>query len=653
MREYFKVIKRRNLMKVLTMGSPASNYIFDQEINEVYNGNYETQRIRSFYTLGHLLSSYEKVSEYAETVKDNKNLYDFLIWNFQRGGFWGKLEKFQPDLLVLDLLPEIYFGNLVFEDGTMITHNFRVMNDIPDNVTTFDIETPFYIRKLVKQIDVFQKRVQEVSPHTKLIFNGARFPTHMSKNGVIQKKFSENKYRLSIEAINKYNKKWEKLDKKLRRKGFDVLKFDQDNSAAELKFPTGENDYYLYNQNYYTDVQSQIEVIAEKYNLGPTTFFLDLNSKVDLNTVTQKVVFLNVPNTENNLKVFRKNKKARIMALKLAANDYILHGNMGSYYRFVKRTELKTKYPKFKDVHYRIIPPKENKKYWSNRMIVRMFGFVGHYKTSVYRRNFQRDFPTLKDSIVKDTYILEIGDINLIDGSYYTNTKNYPDFEDQVQELIQSVAEKYEIVQDNIVLYGPSRGGAGAVLHAALGNYKFLAADPVINDMPWYTDSDFHFIEGVREVDLTDKILAALANYSRPRSDAVILGSSNVGVTFSSHLRLPLDKITLLDLNINLYQHPGFNGKTVPIQLSYLNCLLIKDTIQVIKSEDDLPLGVVFEVQHLAKKAINFAKITHFRIRLADIEKCDDSEYELAMKNIEEKYKRVKVDQKYEYFESV
>jgi len=640
-------------MKVLTMGSPASNYIFDQKINEVYNGNYETQRIRSFYTLGHLLSSYENVREYAETVKDDKDLYDFLIWNFEKGGFWGKLEKFQPDLLVFDLFPEIYFGNLVFEDGTMITHNFKVMDTIPDNVTTFDIETPFYIRKIVKQIGVFQKKVQEISPRTRLIFNSARFPMYMSKNGVIQKEFSKNKYKLSIEEINGYNKKWKKLDKKLRRKGFDVLSFDLDNNAAELNFPSGENDYYLYNQNYYTDVQSQIEVIAEKYNLGPTTLFLDLNSKIDFDTVTQSVVFLKVPNSGHDLKIFRKNKKARIVALKLAARDYILHGNKGFYYRFVKRTELKTKYPKFKDVHYRIVPPKDNKRYWNNRLVVRMFGFVGHYKTSVFGRNFQHDFPTLKDSIVKNTYILEIGDINLIDGSYYTNTKNYPDFEEQVQDLIRSVAKKYDIVHDNIVLYGPSRGGAGAVLHAALGNYKFLAADPVINDMPWYTDSDFHFIEGVREVDLTDKISTALVNYKRPKSDAVILGSSDVGVTFSSHLRLPLDKVTLLDLNIRLYKHPGFNGKTVPIQLSYLNRLLIKDTVHIIRENDDLPLGVVFEVQHIAKKAINFSKITCFRIRITDIEKRGNSEYEQAMKNIQGKYKRVKVDQEFEYYESI
>lgn len=640
-------------MKILTMGSPASTYIFEQKVNEIYNGNYDVQTVKEFYTLGHLLSHFKDVKKFAEIFKENEKLYDFLSWDFEEG-FWSKLENFQPDLLVLDLFAEIYFGNLKLEDGTMVTRNFRLMDSVPDNVTILNTKRSDYIETVAQQVECFEKRIHQISPSTKLIINGAKFPIHMSKDGAIKTKYYRSVYNFSDNKINGYNQHWEELDKILIEKGFHVLKFDQKNSAAEVNFPTGEQWYYFYNQSYYTDAQSQIEVLAQSYNLGPTILFLDEDSRMNVEEINQEIVFLNVPGSEENLKVFQKNKKAKKIALRLSAHDYILHGNMGTFYRFVKRTELDTNYPKYKDVHYRVIPPKEDKKYWSNRLLVRMLSFTAHNKTSMLGRNFQRDFKTLKDSVVKNTYILEIGDINLINGSYYTNTKNFPDYEEQVQELIRFIAEKYNVEKSKIILYGASRGGTGALIHAALGNYKFVAADPVINDMPWYKDSDIHFIEGVREVDLTEKVRSALENYECASSDGVILSSSNVGVTFSSHLRLPLEKVTLLDLSMDLYKHPGFNGKTVSIQLSIINRLLMEDNVNVIDSNTDLPVGgVVLEIKHLAKNTINFDKVENFRIRLDDIKSSSELEYEKAMKIIYDKYKHVRTDDFFEYFTSL
>jgi len=635
------------------MGSPASTNIFNQDINEVYNGNFEVKKVREFYTLGHLLSRYRDVKEFAETVKENERLYDFLTWNFEKGGFWGKLKDFQPDLLVLDLFAEVYFGSLRLPNGSVVTRNFRLMDSDPKNADIFNASTPGYIDKVIDQVETFQKKVLEISPKTVLIFNGARFPKKMSKNGVIQEEYDPKKYKLSTHDIKRYNKIWRALDNALINKNFEVLQFDQKNSAAEVNFPTGKQWYYLYNQNYYTDVQSQIEMVAQKYGLGPKIVTLDLDSDPDISESDPDVVFLNVPNEKNDLKVFKEDKNARKQALKIAQQDYVLHGNRGSSYRFIKRTELKTKFPKFKDLHYRLIPPKEDKKYWGNKLLVRMFGFSLPHKTSVIQRNFRLDFKTLKDSIVKDTYILEIGDINLIAGSFYANTPNYPDYEEQVQELIKCIANEYNIDNDSIITYGTSRGATGAVLHGALGNYKFVAADPAINDMPWYVDSDAHYVEGVREIDYTDKVANALNNYTRNKCDGIVLAASKVGATFSSHLRLPLEKITLIDMNLDLYQHSKINGKSVPIQLGYINSLLIKDNVSVITSDDDLTTGVLLEIKHLANDAINFEKITKFRISVTDVQNSDKETYECAMQNIQGKYNCVHSDTDFKYFEMI
>lgn len=635
------------------MGSPASTNIFNQDINEVYNGNFEVKKVREFYTLGHLLSRYHDVKEFADTVKENERLYDFMAWNFEEGGFWGKLKEFQPDLLVLDLFAEVYFGSLRLTNGALVTRNFRLMNSDPKGSKIFNASDPDYIDKTIDQVGLFQKKVSEVSPKTVLIFNGARFPEKMSKNDVIQEKYDQRKYKLLTYDIKRYNKIWENLDKALIKKNFEVLQFDQKNNAAELNFPTGKHWYYLYNQNYYTDVQSQIEIIAQKYELGPKIVTLDLDSDPDVSESEPDVVFLNVPNEKNDLKIFKKDKNARKQALKIARQDYVLHGNRGSSYRFVKRAELKTRFPKFKDLHYRLVPPKEEKNYWGNKLLVRMFGFSLPHKTSIIQRNFRLDFKTLKDSIVKDTYILEIGDINLIAGSFYASTANFPDYEEQIQELIKHIAIKYNVDHDDILIYGTSRGATGAVLHGALGNYKFMAADPAINDMPFYVDSDAHYVEGVREIDYTDKVTAALKNYTRDSHDGIVLAASKVGATFSSHLRLPLENFTLIDMNLDLYKHTKINGKSVPIQLGYINKLLIKDNIRVITSDDDLETGVLLKIKHLANNAINFEKITKFRVSLSDIQKSDKETYEYAMQNIQRKYTCVRSDTYFKYFELV
>lgn len=635
------------------MGSPASTYIFNQNINDVYNGNYEVQRVREFYTIGHLLSDFGKIKKFADNHKENKKLYNFLDWNYERGGFWGKLADFQPDLLVADLFAEVYFGNIKLDDGTFITRNFRVMNSIPKASKLVYGNDSEYIQTVLKQVELFENKVRSVAPDTKIIFNGARFPTHMSKNNVIQDKYDSSRYKLSRHEIDRYNQIWNALDLELEKKGFDVLKFDLENSAAELNFPNNKQWYYCYNQNYYTDVQSQIEEIAQKYELGPTVAVLDSSEENDYSKLTQDVVFLKVPNSSNDLKAFRKNKDARSKALALASMDYVLHGNRGSEYRFIKRKQIKTKNPKYKDVHYRVTPPKDSQKYGESRLLVRMFGFTFPQKTSVIERNFQHDFASLKASIVKDTYILEVGDINLIAGSFYTNTKNFPDFEEQIHELIGVIAEKYKIKDNNIVLYGTSRGGTGALLQAALGNYKFIVADPVINDTAWYANSDAHYIKGVRTMDLTSKICSAFENFHRAKDEGVILGSTNVGVTFSSHLRLPIEKFTLIDLNLDLYEHGLINSKSVPIQLSYINQLLIKDTVSVVSRPEDLKDGVVFEINHLAQNAINFEKIVWFRVREEDIKKRGINTYNRAINNIQGKYRYVRSDQNFRYFEKI
>ena len=106
---------------------------------------------------------------------------------------------------------------------------------------------------------------------------------------------------------------------------------------------------------------------------------------------------------------------------------------------------------------------------------------------------------SLAASIAKNTYILRIADTNLISGSYYQNTSNFPNYEEIIQKLIKKIASENNISPRNIITYGNSRGATGALYHGLLGNYKVVAADPVIDRKAWVERKDmqhmFDFID--------------------------------------------------------------------------------------------------------------------------------------------------------------
>lgn len=190
------------------------------------------------------------------------------------------------------------------------------------------------------------------------------------------------------------------------------------------------------------------------------------------------------------------------------------------------------------------------------------------------KRYYNYFFKTLNRSISKDTIIVRVADANLILGSFYSNTLHFPDYEEQVQDLIKYLMKKYEVSRDNVVLYGVSRGGVGVLIHSALGNYKSLAVDPIVNST-WHFENwnDPHFAEGVREIDLVPQINQYLSNCESKK--IYILGNRFIDCTWPELLRLNPEKINLIDMkDETITKHAILSPNIVPEQLMYLNMLL-------------------------------------------------------------------------------
>lgn len=605
-------------MKILSMGSPATTYVFNKKINDTYGGEHIVKKVKEFYTIGHLMSSYASIKKFADKSNISPEYKEFLNWNFENNGFWEKLKSFQPDILLMDLFSDIYFGNLVLSDGTYVTRNIRLNKTFPSEAVRETFNDKNFYKNLQYHVKLFLRNVNSLSPKTHVIFNNARFPEKMSINGLSQKKYNHDFYKFSIDTIDRYNNAWAKIDNLIyKNEGCRRVNFDKKHSFAEQNFSNGKHWYYFYNQNYYSDVQTQVEEIAATWDLGPTVKKITADDKISAQ-IDANVVLLDVPSKHTDLRAFRENKKAYEQVKKIIKQDYVLHGNIGNLFRFIKRKNLVGVYPKYLDLHYRIIPPKDKRTYGPNRLLVRFLGFSDQKSTSIFKRNFKADFTTLKDSIAKNTYILEIGDMNLVAGSFYTNTENFPDYEKQISELVELIADKYLVDSSRIVMYGTSRGATGALINGGLNNYKILAADPVVDGQAWFDKGDLHYTANIRKINLMNDVLSSLKDYSLSKENVLVMGTSNVGVTFLPNLQLPSDKVTMIDLNMDIFDHAELNGKSVPLQLAMINYLLIKDDLSIRNSNEEILGGVVLSIKDLKHDSVNLSNVNKFRIRIDD-----------------------------------
>ena len=228
----------------------------------------------------------------------------------------------------------------------------------------------------------------------------------------------------------------------------------------------------------------------------------------ELNFIKKRIA-VDIDSPLNIIYAARKDKDTYQKYIEILKHDYLLIGHKNYSSIFMKRTEYFPEKAKgyeylkrYKNVFYTHTLP-ENKKISSslpNRLLVlfsHMNGTVkGYNNNNIIVRTFNPYFLDVQRSLVKNVHILRLGDLTLSHGSYYHNTSVFPDYESQSQQLIDIIREKYNISNDNTVLYGGSKGGSGALLHSSIGDYKAICGDPII-DLSFYNfdRNDYHFVQ--------------------------------------------------------------------------------------------------------------------------------------------------------------
>ncbi|KIX90648.1 hypothetical protein TP70_06860 [Staphylococcus microti] len=304
----------------------------------------------------------------------------------------------------------------------------------------------------------------------------------------------------------------------------------------------------------------------------------------DYELLQTKQIEVVIGSDTNLIQLARKNDKAYQLYKNLLKNDYILYfhkDGISKLYkrRFVNELWQRKDLNQVGDIFYTLDHPKDRKDNTSisDKKLIVIFSCMPGSDTYdshlIGDRMFKKLFDSIERSLVKNVYTMRIMDLNLSHGSHFINSVNYQSMSQDISDAIIEVKEKLNLHDNDIVLYGVSKGGTGALYYGAKLDLKCLAVDPIIN-LGEYNRKDVHFLRDLRQVDVSDDINAFLSQGSH--YEKYVIGSENVPFNYEHICKIigaNVVKINKKDSHIQT--HPDVSPNTIPEQLMLLNKMLL------------------------------------------------------------------------------
>ncbi|PTI41616.1 accessory Sec system protein Asp2 [Staphylococcus casei] len=296
----------------------------------------------------------------------------------------------------------------------------------------------------------------------------------------------------------------------------------------------------------------------------------------------QKRILIDTGDNENYIQKARTSSVIYEKYLELLKQDYILFFHQKTISKFYKRTHVSDLFER-KDliesegVFYTIDNPEGRKiNQLDTPKLLVLFTCMPNandYDSALIpKRMFPKFFDGIERHLVKNVYVMRIMDLNASHGSHYINTVNYRFFEANISKAIENVRRELNVESENVVLYGASKGGTGALYYSSKLDYKCLAVDPIIS-LKEYNLNDAHFLKTLRKEDLSNDINMFLKQGSTRQK--YMIASENVPFNFSVASKIVGDKIDLINKqDKHITAHPEVSRNTVPEQHMLLNLLL-------------------------------------------------------------------------------
>ncbi|WP_239734512.1 accessory Sec system protein Asp2 [Mammaliicoccus sp. G-M28] len=581
-------------VKIATIGSCVTRDNFNTKFNPNYKNFLQIIDHQNQTAIPSLMSNQLELNVSKEFVEKNSYVQSLLHKEFSKE-FLQKLKNEQPDYLIFDLDPDVKFGLLKINENEYITNNPNFKN-IPElkDATRLNLLENYdeYIEVWEKYLEIFFDFIKREIPNCEVILVKARFSDKFEDGTTLTSLRKETG--IATQDFEKMNKIWNHLDDFVIN-NFKVSVLDMTDNDFYLDKNHLWGPYYLhYEPKFYnTFLNKLVKMISSRKNEhislsgeNRTIQRIYLNESYEL--LNTKVVEVVLQSDKNLIQRARRDKDIYNLYKELLKNDYILYYHSNGISRLYKRefiNELWKRQDLYKqgDVFYTLDEPKEKKKNNSqnkNKLLVIFTCMPSAEKYDHYLmtdRMFPTFFNTIERSLVKNVYTMRIMDLNCSHGSHYINTINYSNMESDIVEAINRVKNELSLNDEDIVLYGASKGGTGSLYYGSKMDLQCLAVDPILS-LGEYNIKDEHFLKDIRIEDITDQVNNNL--YNKSKSEKYIIGSENVPFNFDKINKIEGDNLRKINkIDEHIKSHPDVSRNTVPEQLMILNQMLLNNSL--------------------------------------------------------------------------
>lgn len=487
-------------VKIATIGSCVVRDNFNTKFNPYYKEYFNlVAHLQS--DLHSLMSTPTKFSK-SDNYNEATNFHKQHIQNEINKQFLERLKDTNPDYIILDLYADMKFDEVMFDEKTYITNNvqYKYLPEIQEK-SILKIYEDFeeYFKSWKNSVDELFEFFRNELPKSKVILLNAKYQSKFKINTTLDE-HGQNQRKKNLDT-KKMNQKWNILYNHVEN-NFDVFKINMKVDKYALNETCLEGSYYLnFESKFYKDFLfellniisldklSENNIIDEKSNLfkSQKLHYKDTEQKL----IDAKRVEVVTDSEYNLINLARKNKNAYKLYKKLLEKDYILYFHKDGISKLYKRKYIgelikRKDLLRRNEVFYTLSEPRDRKinNNIPKKLLVIFTCMPPRDKYDnylIHDRMFTEFFEGIERNLVKNVYIMRIMDLNVSHGSHYINTINYPEYEQHIQQAISYVKTSLEITENNIVFYGVSKGGTGALFHGSRMDKKLLAVDPILN----------------------------------------------------------------------------------------------------------------------------------------------------------------------------
>lgn len=290
---------------------------------------------------------------------------------------------------------------------------------------------------------------------------------------------------------------------------------------------------------------------------------------------------------QNFIQFARKDTQAKDVVVALANRGlmaYTLREGTTSFVHYERIPSLWTKVQEGEfsadenGLVYRIEQPLSG--HVATHLLVVFSSMAGKIYTPSMMRHFEQNFASVQKYVPAGTAVLRIADLGGVVGAYYMNTNALPNNEDHVQSLVCRTMEMLSLRQQDVVLYGVSKGGTAALLHGIKGGFKVVSIDPILADEHYIVEwQDSHFTTGVFPEDKKDRFSRLFANFPKDRVSPISIVTSERSPQHPYIMNAISGEVgtriaIFNSLNPDISKHPDVGPKTLNLAVMLINSMM-------------------------------------------------------------------------------